>query len=40
MPSGETERPMASHPIAYGEDHVQVVEVHQPLNLAAAFGLN
>jgi len=31
---------VAAHSVAYGQDHIQAVEVHQPLYLPAALGLN
>jgi len=39
-PAAKLQAPVAAHPVAYSQNHVQVVEVHQPLDLATAFGLN
>ncbi len=39
-PAAELDTLMASHSLADGQYHIQVVEVYQLLCLAAAFGLN
>ena len=39
-PAAELNAPVAAHPVADCQYHIQVVEVHQPLYQADALGLN
>lgn len=39
-PAAALDAPVAPHPVAYGQDHIQAVEADKPLYPAAALGLN
>jgi hypothetical protein len=39
-PAAELDAPVAPHPVACGQDHIQAAEADKRLDLAAALGLN